>query len=133
MPDTNHHKGHRDNGAVLAEDVDEDLEHRLIIRGVNSVVEVLDRKEEADDVEEAENRGHNDAGQYPDGCGVGGAVRFFGEVGGGVKAWDCSAGNSAAGMESGLPVIVYWLSRMPQMATYAGDARTDQPGLPVPS
>lgn len=31
------------------------------------------------------------------------------------------------------PVIVYWLRRIPQMATYAGDARTDQPGSPVPS
>jgi hypothetical protein len=30
------------------------------------------------------------------------------------------------------PVIVYWLNRTPQIATYAGEALTDHPGSPVP-
>ncbi len=35
--------------------------------------------------------------------------------------------------EASKPVRVYWDMRAPQHATYAGEARTDQPGSPVPS
>ena len=56
MPHTDYDERHEGYGAVIAEDIDEDLSHWLAYGTVDRVVEVLDREEERDEEEEAEDR-----------------------------------------------------------------------------
>lgn len=72
--------------AVLAEDVDQDLQHRLPVGGGEGRLEVLDREEEGEQHEEPEEGAEADGGDHADGGGPGRVARLFGEVGGGVEA-----------------------------------------------
>ena len=55
MPDAEDDERHERDGAVWAEDVDEDLSHGLPDCGVNGGVEVLNAEKEGDEEEEAED------------------------------------------------------------------------------
>lgn len=81
MPDADHDEAHEDDGAVVAEDVDEDLEDGLCVGGADGVVEVLDAEEEAEEDEEAEEGGEADGGDDSDRGAPGGFAGFFGKMG----------------------------------------------------
>ena len=88
VPDADDDERHEGDGALVAEDVDEDLRHGLPDVAGDRLVEILDAEEERDEEEEAEEgrdaHGHEDAQR-----GVpGGVVRLFGQVGRGVVAGD---------------------------------------------
>lgn len=88
MPDADDDEGHHGDGALVAEDIDEDLRHGLADRTGDRGVKVLDGEEERDEEEEAEDGGHayghEDAQRGVPVCVVG----FFGQVGGRVEAGD---------------------------------------------
>ena len=55
MPDTHHDKCHESNGAILAKDIDQYLQHRLASLAVDGAFEVLDREKQGDEKEETKN------------------------------------------------------------------------------
>lgn len=60
MPDTDDDENHEDDGATVAEDVDEDLHDRLSDLARHRGVKVLDGEEKRDEEKEAEECGDAD-------------------------------------------------------------------------
>lgn len=60
MPDADHDQHHEHDRAIVAEDVDEDLDNRLSDLAVNRFVEILDGEEQRNDEKKAENCGDAD-------------------------------------------------------------------------
>ena len=88
MPDADDDERHEGDGALVAEDVDEDLSHGLAYVAGDGFVEILDAEEEGDEEEEAEEGGYADGHEDAQWRVPGGVVCFFGQVGRGVVAGD---------------------------------------------
>ena len=87
MPDAEHDQGHRNESTVLAENVHEDLKHRLLVWRADGSVEVLNAKEQAYNVEEAKESRNDDTGENADRRGVGGAMSFFRKMSRSIKTY----------------------------------------------
>ena len=88
MPDTDDYQSHGHHGARFPKYIHENLNHRLLVLGVQSLLEVLNAEEEAKDKEESKDgadcHGHDDA----DGCIATRVSCLFAEMGAGIEACD---------------------------------------------
>lgn len=86
VPDADHDEREEHERAVLAEHVDEDLQHRLPVARRERGLEVLDREEEGEQDEEPEDGAEPDRRHHADGRRPRGLARLLGEMGRGVEA-----------------------------------------------
>lgn len=78
---------HGYHGASGTKDVHKNLNHRLVILRVDSMIEVLNAEEEADHVEESEDIRYREAHYNADRGIASSIVSLFTEMGGGVEPY----------------------------------------------
>ena len=86
VPDANHNEHHEDDGAGVAENIDQDLNDGLSDVAFDRGTEILDREEERHKEEKTENGRHPNRHQHAEWCAPGSVLRFFRQVGRSVKA-----------------------------------------------
>ena len=88
MPDADDDDCKEHDRAVLAEDVEKDLEDGLPVVAADGGVEVLDGEQQAQDQEEAEERGHTHGREHTDRCTPRRSRCLLGKMCGRIEASD---------------------------------------------
>jgi hypothetical protein len=96
MPYANHDQAHQDHRAVVAEYIDEDLQHRLPIVTRHGPVEVLDPEEETEKDEHAEQGAEAHRTDHAKRCAPGGVPRLLREMGRSIEAGQRILGHQRA-------------------------------------